>query len=157
MLLKIISVSQKAPNWILEACKDYQKRFKRPFELELIDVPLAKRSQNSLREKWLDQENLKLRKHFSDEDLVVALDVRGTTLSSEQFAEQLRCWQPHHSRVCFLIGGPDGLDPSCLERAQLRLSLSKMTLAHGLAKVMLVEQLYRAWSLTAGLPYHRGN
>jgi 23S rRNA (pseudouridine1915-N3)-methyltransferase len=159
MFLTILSVCQKQPLWAQEACEDYRKRFKRPFSLDFIEVGLAKRSPGAssaqFKAQWLEQEANLLKAHFGPQDLVVALDVAGKELSSEAFANTLGTWQGHAPKVYFLIGGPDGLEPGCLARAQLRLSLSKMTLPHSLAKVFLVEQLYRAWSLLNNHPYHR--
>lgn len=88
--------------------------------------------------------------------MIVALDERGKSLTSRKFAETLTAWRDGgEQEVAFLIGGADGLDPALLARARLSLSLSAMTWPHLLARVLLLEQLYRAWSLTTGHPYHR--
>jgi len=86
---------------------------------------------------------------------VVALDVEGRVIATAGLADRLEGWQMQGRDVAFLIGGPDGLDPVCLERADERLSLSALTFPHGLVRVMLAEQLYRAWTLRSGHPYHR--
>ena len=88
-------------------------------------------------------------------DRVIALDVKGKTLSTNQLAERLRGWQMSGDNLSLLIGGPDGLSPECLERADERWSLSALTLPHPLVRVLLAEQLYRAWTITVNHPYHR--
>jgi 23S rRNA (pseudouridine1915-N3)-methyltransferase len=86
---------------------------------------------------------------------VVVLDERGTTLTTQALAEQLRGWQLDATDVALVIGGPDGLEPAFRSTAQQRIRLSDLTLPHALARVLLIEQLYRAWSINAGHPYHR--
>ena len=85
----------------------------------------------------------------------ITLDVGGKQFSSKELAGRLQDWQGDGRDLTFVIGGPDGVSAACLDRADVRWSLSKLTLPHGLARVLFVEQLYRAWSLTAGHPYHR--
>ncbi len=88
-------------------------------------------------------------------DKVIALDVRGKSWSTEQLAQQLKDWQMSGDNYSILIGGPDGLSPACLARADLCWSLSDLTLPHPLVRVLLAEQLYRAWTITVNHPYHR--
>ena len=94
-------------------------------------------------------------KTLPEGDRVIALDVRGSAWSTEQLAEELSDWQMAGTNVSLLIGGPDGLSRDCLQRARQRWSLSALTLPHPLVRVVLAEQLYRAWTITAGHPYHR--
>jgi len=89
-------------------------------------------------------------------DHVVALNVTGRSLSTEALAARMEAWRMIGADVVFLVGGADGLDSTCLTRADEQLSLSALTFPHGLVRVMLAEQIYRAWTLLAGHPYHRG-
>jgi 23S rRNA (pseudouridine1915-N3)-methyltransferase len=86
---------------------------------------------------------------------VVALDERGTNLTTKALAERLKGWQLGGDDVALVIGGPDGLDPAFRQAAHERIRLSDLTLPHAMVRVLLIEQLYRAWSVNAGHPYHR--
>ena len=101
-----------------------------------------------------EDEGAAILKKLGDE-FVILLDERGRALSSEQLASRLEDWQHGGRNLCFVIGGPDGVSAAVRERADFSWSLSALTLPHGLARILCVEQLYRAWSLTAGHPYHR--
>ena len=92
---------------------------------------------------------------LSKDEQVVLLDEQGKQMTSPDLAGRLEAWQSDGRDLCFVIGGPDGVSPACRERAGLVWSLSKLTLPHGLARVLFAEQLYRAWSLQVGHPYHR--
>ena len=107
----------------------------------------------SLIPQWRPKEKRSSRR--SGPELVIVLDVDGKEFSSHEFAARLQDWQADGRDLTFVIGGPDGVSAACLDRADVRWSLSKLTLPHGLARVLFMEQLYRAWSLTAGHPYHR--
>ena len=95
-------------------------------------------------------------KRVPEGDRVIALDVAGKRLSTESLARELQSWQLSGCNYSLLIGGPDGLSPECLSRASQRWSLSDLTLPHPLVRVLLAEQLYRAWTITVNHPYHRG-
>jgi 23S rRNA (pseudouridine1915-N3)-methyltransferase len=154
MALHIISVGQKMPLWVQRGFDDYAKRLNGAFALKLIEIPLQKRSKNVAIDRCQQQEGQKMLAAIPVHAKVVALDERGHSWRSVQLAEQLHHWQ-QHSNVAFLIGGPEGLASDCLQRADLRWSLSALTLPHALVRVVLAEQLYRAWSLLNQHPYHR--
>ncbi|MCL4170802.1 UNVERIFIED_CONTAM: hypothetical protein GTU68_014134 [Idotea baltica] len=130
------------PVWVQTGYDEYAKRLPKNFQLSLVEV--ARRAEA---ERILGR--------VGPTDTLVVLDETGTGLSTVKFAGKLKTWQEAGANPTFVVGGADGLDPSCLERANFRLSLSSFTLPHGMVRVMLAEQIYRAWSLLNNHPYHR--
>jgi 23S rRNA (pseudouridine1915-N3)-methyltransferase len=146
------------PRWVQEGYAEYAKRLPREIALELLELPLGQRGQKNsaaLVEKARQKEGEAMLAALSPREHVVALDVQGKAWSTEQLSAQLADWQMLGENLSLLIGGPDGLAPECLARAQQRWSLSPLTLPHPLVRVLLAEQLYRAWTLLAGHPYHK--
>jgi 23S rRNA (pseudouridine1915-N3)-methyltransferase len=123
------------------------------FRLDLIAT--APRTKNSAAETAKLAEGQKVLAKIKAPECVVVLDERGKEFSSQELAARLDDWQSDGRDLTFVIGGPDGVSEQCMDRADLRWALSKLTLPHGLARVIFAEQLYRAWSLTTGHPYHR--
>ncbi len=154
MKLRIVAVGQKPPDWVAAGFADYARRLPRELALTLVEIPVAPRKQLPV-ERARRQEGERILEQLSPRDWVVALDVGGAALPTEGLAQRLDAWQLNGRDVAFLIGGPDGLDAACVARADERLSLSALTFPHGLVRVMLAEQLYRAWTLRSGHPYHR--
>lgn len=154
MKLRVLAVGQRPPDWVSEGFEDYARRLPRELTLRLAEIPVASRRELPV-ERARRQEGARMLADISGRDWVVALDVAGAAPDTERLAERLRQWQQNGRDIVFLIGGPDGLDAECLSRADERLSLSALTFPHGLVRVMLAEQLYRAWSLLNGHPYHR--
>ncbi|MBM69518.1 MAG: 23S rRNA (pseudouridine(1915)-N(3))-methyltransferase RlmH [Haliea sp.] len=155
MRLTVITVGGKMPAWVNEGVADYSRRLPREIRLEWRELPLARRGRDTSPEQLRLREGEQILKALPEGDRVIALDVRGAAWSTEQLAEELSDWQMAGTHVSLLIGGPDGLSQDCLQRAQQRWSLSALTLPHPLVRVVLAEQLYRAWTITAGHPYHR--
>ena len=155
MRIKLIAVGERLPAWVQAGVVEYTARFPREWRFELNEVPVATRGKNPDLARLLQVEGQKMLKAIPERAEVIALDERGETLSTVDWANALKSWQQNGDTVCLLIGGPDGLAPDCRAREQRRWSLSKLTLPHALARVLVVEQLYRAWSLLAGHPYHR--
>lgn len=155
MQIQVINVAQKMPGWVEAGCADYARRLPRELGLSLVTVPLASaRSQQSAasrREREATQILTKLRPG----SLSIALDDAGKSWTSADWAAQLQRWMNDYTQVNLIIGGPDGLSSQCLEACQQRVSLGRMTMPHTLVKVVLLEQLYRAWSIHQGHPYHR--
>lgn len=156
MQLTVHSVCGRMPAWVADGVTEYQRRLPRELSLVWRDLPLARRTRSSNPEGLRQQEGEHLLKGLPANDVLIALDVRGTALSTEALADALRDWQMGGRNVSFLIGGPDGLSSACLQRASQRWSFGRLTLPHPLIRVVLAEQLYRAWTITAGHPYHRG-
>jgi 23S rRNA (pseudouridine1915-N3)-methyltransferase len=154
MKLTIVAVGQRQPPWVDQAVGDYLDRFPADFEVRLVEVkPEARTGQPT--ERILGAEAQRLSAAVAQATLVVALDERGKDWTTTQLADQLAAWRDASERVAFVIGGPDGLDPGFKRAARLQLRLSSLTLPHALARVLLAEQLYRAWSILARHPYHR--
>lgn len=155
MKVRLIAVGTRMPKWAQAGVAEYEPRLPREWRFELIEIPVAKRASNADIERLKRAEGEKMLRAIPDGARVVAFDERGETLDTVQWASAIRDWQRTGQDVALLIGGPDGLAPECLARAQRRWSLSKLTLPHALVRVFVLEQLYRAWSLTANHPYHR--
>ncbi len=132
--------------------RDYSRRLPPELRFELVEVPLARVRD---RQRALAAESRALLQRVGARDTLVALDVQGESWSTPQLARRLADWQAIGGDCCLLIGGPEGLHAECLERAHQRWSLSALTLPHPLVRVVVAEQLYRAWTITIGHPYHR--
>lgn len=153
MKLRILAVGTRMPDWVVAATQDYLRRMPRDCRVELVEVAVAQRGRDVLRAK--QEEGERLLALVGARDRVISLAVDGRRWSTPELAERLAQWRQEARDVALLIGGPDGLAPACLERAECSWSLSPLTFPHGLARVVVVEQLYRAWSVLAGHPYHR--
>jgi 23S rRNA (pseudouridine1915-N3)-methyltransferase len=152
--IQIVAVGQRQPAWADQAVADYLDRFPADFAVTLREVKPEPRSGAPV-EKLLAAEAERLRAAVAPGHLLVALDERGRDWTSVQLAESLARWRDAAESVSFVIGGPDGLAADIKQRARVLLRLSSLTLPHALARVLLTEQLYRAWSLLANHPYHR--
>jgi 23S rRNA (pseudouridine1915-N3)-methyltransferase len=155
MRISIIAVGTKMPGWVSQGVEEYCRRLPREIKLEWREIPLAQRGKDSKPELLCEREGEQILKAIPARDQVVALDVLGKRISTPALAEQLSAWQMSGDDYSLLVGGPDGLSPQCLERAQSKWSLSDLTLPHPLVRVLLAEQLYRAWTITVNHPYHR--
>lgn len=143
------------PRWVDEAFQDYAKRMPRGLRIELIGVRPAPRGEGKTAQQLLEAEAVRIERALPRGTLRVALDEGGREFSTAAFAKWLEAQRSEGRDPAFLIGGPDGLAPRVKRRADLLLRLSAMTLPHGLARVLLAEQLYRAASILQGHPYHR--
>ncbi len=146
------------PGWVQEGYNEYAKRLPRELTLEMVEIPLGNRGQKNspaLVEKARQKEGEAMLAAIQPREHVVALEVKGKSWSTEQLSRELADWQMGGDNVCLLIGGPDGLAPECVARANQKWSLSALTMPHPLVRVLLAEQLYRAWTLLAGHPYHK--
>ncbi len=143
------------PGWIQQGFAEYAQRMPRECRLELLEIPLGRRARGIPVEKAVETEGERILAAIKPGDRVVALEVTGQEFTTEALAGYLESWMGEGRDVCLLVGGPDGLAPACVKRADMSWSLSRLTLPHGLVRVMLAEQLYRAWSVMKGHPYHR--
>ncbi|WP_189515290.1 23S rRNA (pseudouridine(1915)-N(3))-methyltransferase RlmH [Kushneria pakistanensis] len=155
MKLRMLAVGTRMPGWVTQGVEEYRKRLPREMALEIIELPPGPRQKSADPAKAIRVEGDRLLSKIRDSELVVALDVEGKPWSTPTLSERMSDWQMSGSDVSLLIGGPDGLDQRCLSRADLRWSLSPLTLPHPLVRVLLAEQLYRGWTLMTGHPYHR--
>ncbi|MBK9238403.1 MAG: 23S rRNA (pseudouridine(1915)-N(3))-methyltransferase RlmH [Rhodoferax sp.] len=154
MKLLVVAVGQRVPDWAQVAWDDYAKRFPHELKVELKAVKTEPRGSKTL-ETLYAAERARLEAAIPRGSHIVALDERGTPLSTLALADRLKSWQLNSNDVALLIGGPDGLDPALRQSAHERIRLSDLTLPHAFARVLLIEQLYRAWSINANHPYHR--
>ena len=154
MKLVIVAVGQRMPDWAQTAYDDYAKRFPPELRVDIKTVKTEPRGAKTV-EIVMAAERDRIVAALPKSCRVVALDERGTMLTTKALALQLRQWQLGGDDVALVIGGPDGLEPAFREAAQQRIRLSDMTLPHAMVRVLLIEQLYRAWSINANHPYHR--
>lgn len=154
MKLLIVAVGKRMPDWAQTAYDDYAKRFPPDCRVELKTVKTEPRGSKTL-ETLLAAERTRIEAAIPKGAKVVVLDERGTALTTVALARHLRDWQMGGDDVALVIGGPDGMDPAFKAAAQQRIRLSDLTLPHAMARVLLIEQLYRAWSVNANHPYHR--
>jgi 23S rRNA (pseudouridine1915-N3)-methyltransferase len=172
MKIRVISVSHKLPSWVEEGYQAYIQRFDQSMSFSTEQIaPITRNKSERERKKNLYQiepsetpaemkkqkqeEGKKILEKILPQDYVIALDSSGTLYDSIQLSQQLSKWLQSGQNLAFLIGGPDGLDDSCLKRANQRWSLSPLTFPHTLMKILLAEQVYRAWSILKQHPYHR--
>jgi len=156
MRMRVIAVGSRIPEWVRDNCADYSKRLSPYFKLALVEIAAAQRSGAQSAAQALASEGVRLLGALGAKDFAVALDERGKELTTREFAEWLARRLEAARDLVFVIGGADGLAGPVLARCDMKLSLSRLTLPHALARVLLFEQLYRAQSLLANHPYHRG-
>lgn len=154
MRITLLAAGTRLPTWMTEGYDDYAARFPPELKLTLVEIALGDHKRDVARA--MRDEGERMLKHVARDARLVTLEVGGKPWSSEQLAAELARWQQDGRDVVFTIGGPEGLAPEVLQRAEQRWSLGPMTLPHGLARILVAEQLYRAQSILRGLPYHRG-
>jgi 23S rRNA (pseudouridine1915-N3)-methyltransferase len=142
MRIRLIAAGTRLPSWVDEGVADYARRFSRGLKFELVEVPLAREAE-------------RMRAALGARDFVVALEVQGRSMSTPELAEWLAARMAGGRDLALLVGGPDGLAAGLSAQADFRWSLSPLTWPHGLVRILVVEQLYRAHSLLQGHPYHR--
>lgn len=158
MKLVIVAVGLRVPDWAQTAYDDYAKRFPPELRVELRAVKTEPRGSRTVAQmQAAERERIEtaIASAVGRNARVVALDERGSTLTTQALATRLTTWQREGDGVALVIGGPDGLEPAFRQGAHERIRLSDMTLPHAMARVLLIEQLYRAWSINANHPYHR--
>ena len=155
MKLLLVAIGQRLPAWGHAACDDYVKRFPRDCRLVLEALKAEPRTTGKTVDALMAAEAQRIEAALPRGVRRVMLDERGERRTTEQLAQRLEAWQADGRDVAFIIGGPDGLHPTLRATADETLRLSDLTLPHALARVVLVEALYRAWSLNQGHPYHR--
>ena len=156
MRLRVLAVGQKMPAWVEDGVAEYSRRMPKEYAVEWVDIAPAKRGKGSP-QRYREKEGEVILSRLAKTDLLVALDVSGSTISTEKISDRFDQWQMQGQHVTIVIGGPDGLDAAVLQRAAEQWSFGRITLPHPLVRIILAEQLYRAWSVQAGHPYHRGN
>jgi 23S rRNA (pseudouridine1915-N3)-methyltransferase len=155
MRIHLIAVGTRMPAWVADGYQQYARRMPRECSLQLIEFPLSKRRKSLTPEQASQEEGRQMLAAIPGDCTVIALDVPGKCWQTRELATRLEDWLGSGRDVALLVGGPDGLAPACLERADLTWSLSSLTFPHPLVRVVIAEQLYRAWTIHSGHPYHR--
>jgi 23S rRNA (pseudouridine1915-N3)-methyltransferase len=152
---RLIAAGTRLPDWVNSGFREYQKRLRTPLSLELHEIAVATRRAGENPQRAVQREGTDMLAALGKDDYVVALEITAKTMNTEQLSLWLAARMRDGRPLALLIGGPDGLAPQCIERADQSWSLSPLTLPHALVRVVVAEQLYRAASLLAGHPYHR--
>lgn len=155
MNIDVLAVGTKMPRWVDEAVREYAKRFGRDVHYTLKEIKPEKRGAGVNALQGMLAEEKRIVEHIPNGAFLVVLDERGQAPTSVELAEYMRVWQQNGEHVCFVIGGADGMTDTLKQRAKLMLRLSSLTLPHGMVRVLLTEQLYRAVSILHHHPYHR--
>lgn len=159
IVIELLAAGVKPPAWIEEGVAEYRKRLPRDWRLEIREIPVARRGSKTQKgaalERLKDEEGRRMLDALQSGARVVALDLTGAIWSTETLAGKFNTWTHEYSHVHFLIGGPDGLSRDCLNRADDVWSLSKLTFPHFVVRLLLAEQIYRAWAICNGHPYHK--
>ncbi len=145
------------PAWVTQAFQQYAQRMPKLCQLHLVEIPAKKRGKNADTDRILRDEAAAINAAIAKTALVISLDRKGKHIDTEALAVHQQQWIDDSQDVAIVIGGPEGLDPDFLASSNAIWSLSHLTFAHPVVRVMLAEQLYRAWSINANLPYHRGD
>lgn len=154
-MITLIAVGKNMPAWVSAGFLEYSARMPSDYRVQLIEIPLEKRGKNTDLKKIINIEESKILAAQPKDSLCIALDRVGKTLDTRTLANHLQTWHDNHQEISIIIGGPEGLSEAFLKKANMVWSLSAMTLPHPLVRVIVAEQLYRAWSITANHPYHR--
>lgn len=155
MVISLIAIGKRMPGWVEQGYHDYAKRFTADFSLKLIEIPIQKRGNKLDIARAMRQESDQMLAAIPKNNFAIALDIAGEQWDTHQLAHNLEQWQQHGYHVSLMIGGPEGLSSDCLARADKKWSLSLLTFPHPLVRILVAEQLYRAWSILAHHPYHR--
>lgn len=155
MHIRVLAVGDRQPSWVDEAVGIYTQRLPREWRFRLDTIPTVRRTKNDKSLQATEAEGERIIAKLGATEQAILLDERGKQLSSKLLAAKLADWQADGRDLCFVIGGPDGVSETVRQRADMMWALSQLTLPHGLVRALLSEQLYRAWSLQTGHPYHR--
>lgn len=153
--ITLVTMGNKMPDWVNQATSTFTKRLSDTFQFKLIEIPLIRRQHAHEQARILEKEAVKLQEAIPKGAYLIALDAKGKKFSSEALATHFEKLHHKASHLCFVIGGPEGLPQALLQKSQERWSLSDLTLPHPLARVVLLEALYRSWSILNNHPYHK--
>lgn len=155
MHIRLIVVGSKQQQWVIDAFQGYAKRLPRHWNFSLFEIQALKRNKNESVTSVIKKEGAKILSEVRDNEQLIILDETGIEFTTQALSEKLDNLSTIRNRFCFVIGGPDGLSDDCKKRADMSWSLTKLTLPHGLVRVVFIEQIYRLWSLMSQHPYHR--
>jgi 23S rRNA (pseudouridine1915-N3)-methyltransferase len=157
MRIHLLAIGTKMPAWVNTGTDEYAGRMPPHCALLVREIAAEKRTKNSDLQRIRQAEGEKLLAAIPDGSFVITLDVKGKPWSTEQLSQQLDSWMMSGRDVTLLVGGPEGLSPACLQRAEQSWSLSPLTFPHPLVRIVVAKQLFRAWSILTNHPYHRGD
>jgi 23S rRNA (pseudouridine1915-N3)-methyltransferase len=155
MQIHLVAVGNRMPAWVTEGYEDYAKRLPRECELVLREIAPGKRGKNADLARIREEEGERILASLSRDDHIIALEVVGKPWDTVQLSTQVNDWMRDGRRIALLVGGPEGLSDTCRARASQLWSLSPLTLPHPIVRIIVAEQIYRAWSLLNNHPYHR--
>ncbi|WP_437882718.1 23S rRNA (pseudouridine(1915)-N(3))-methyltransferase RlmH [Pseudomonas sp. LRF_L74] len=155
MRIKLIAVGSRMPRWVEDGWQEYAKRLPAELALDLLEIPLGTRGKNADVARLIRQEGEAMLAKVQPGERIVTLEVTGKPWSTEQLAVELDRWRLEARTVNLMVGGPEGLAPEVCARSEQRWSLSPLTLPHPLVRILVGEQIYRAWTVLSGHPYHK--
>ncbi|GAB5383009.1 MAG: 23S rRNA (pseudouridine(1915)-N(3))-methyltransferase RlmH [Aliiglaciecola sp.] len=155
MRIQMIAVGSKMPAWVESGYREYERRFSADISLSLTEIPAGKRGKNADIKRILQKEGELTLAAVPKGNKIITLEVTGQAMTTPQLAQNLTKWQMDGRDISLLIGGPEGLAPSCIQASEQKWSLSPLTLPHPIVRVIVAESLYRAWSINTNHPYHR--
>ena len=155
MQVRLIAIGGKMPAWVNTGVAEFEKRLPKEWRFDLLELPIGQRSKSASIAKAMEQEQTSICRAINPKSHLVALDSRGKSWSTEVLSQQLENWQQSGKNIDLLIGGPDGLTNDVINRADQVWSLSALTFPHPLVRIVVVEQLYRAWAILQNHPYHK--
>ncbi|TRY32408.1 23S rRNA (pseudouridine(1915)-N(3))-methyltransferase RlmH [Aliiglaciecola sp. M165] len=155
MRIQMIAVGSKMPVWVESGYREYERRFSADISLSLTEIPAGKRGKNADIKRILQKEGELTLAAVPKGNKIITLEVTGQAMTTPQLAQNLTKWQMDGRDISLLIGGPEGLAPSCIQASEQKWSLSPLTLPHPIVRVIVAESLYRAWSINTNHPYHR--
>jgi len=155
MKINLIAIGNKMPDWVKTGVNEYQRRLTQDCKLNIHEIAAIKRGKQTDLKKICETEGEKILSSIPNDNRVIALEVKGRNWSTEQLSQQMSQWMLSGQDVSLLVGGPEGLSQSCRDKASQLWSLSPLTLPHPIVRIIVAEQLYRAWSILKNHPYHR--
>lgn len=155
MIIHFIVVGQKMPKWVTDGYQEYAKRLPKACQIKLVELPMAVRTKNANAEQFKAEEAKKILAAIPKGSKLIVLDEHGHQPTTLKLSEKLDEWLSSGQDIALIVGGPDGLDASLIQQAKWKWSLSSLTLPHPMVRILVAEQIYRAWSVLQNHPYHR--
>lgn len=155
MIISIVCIGKNMPAWVLTGCEEYQQRLPADYQLRFIEIPAEKRTKQADIKKIIEKEEEKILAAIPKQSYCIALDRIGKSIDTKMLAKGIQTWHDIGQDICFVVGGPEGLSETFLKQSKEIWSLSALTLPHPMVRVILAEQIFRAWSIIVNHPYHR--
>ncbi len=156
MIIHFIVIGQKMPKWVSEGYQEYVKRLPKSCSLKLVEIPMSHRGKTGSTQQYKTEEAKRIFSAIPKNTHLVVLDEQGKQTTTLEFSHKLEEWLASGQDIALVVGGPDGLQTDLINKARWRWSLSKLTLAHPMVRILVAEQIYRAYSVIQNHPYHRG-